>query len=424
MLRPMAVRMRFYATWVCATGLGIGWVAACGSSDGGVADNQIGTGASTGTGGSGTGGGSAGGAATGGGGSSGSGGGINLPDATPPDQDTDKDCIPDVLEAAGDTDGDGTPDVDDPINDGPAPTISLTAISTTFNEPIGIDYHEPTNSVVLSVNYPTGTPSGFELIAQDGSHKQFSTLTGLTDEVKIATVRSGNPSGFNAGDLFVGNGVDGQIVRISADGNTVDNPWVDLPGTGNGLMRGSLFIDRTTEWGGDLVAVTTSGEVWRVTSAAVPTKVAAAGVHLEGALVVPNCPARYGPLAGKLIAGAEGEGLLHTFAPDGTHMTYNVGVAIEDIDLIEPKGNFFGVNYGTKKLLGTPAKEFESVVGDILLAQETPVAGETALYRLKWDGSQLVADKLLATPQSAPQGQWEHVTFAPAGIVEIQPVPK
>src|SRR5206468_99402 len=99
----------------------------------------------------------------------------------------------------------------------------------------------------------------------DGSHHAFSNLSGLTDEVKIATARSGNPAGFTVGDLFVGNGVDGQIVRITAGGATVINPWVDLPGDNNGLMRGSLYVDRTGVFGGDLVVVTSTGEVWRVT---------------------------------------------------------------------------------------------------------------------------------------------------------------
>ena len=67
---------------------------------------------------------------------------------------------------------------------------------------------------------------------------------------------------FAAGTFFTGNGVDGQITRISPDGSTILNPWVDLPGGGNGLMRGSLHVDRTGVWGGDLLAVTTSGQVW------------------------------------------------------------------------------------------------------------------------------------------------------------------
>ena len=148
---------------------------------------------------------------------------------------------------------------------GTVEAIELIPISTPFNSPIGIDYHEPTDSVVLSVNYSNGQPHNFERVETDGSHQMFSNVSGLTDEVKIATARSVSKGGFgtfNPGDLFTGNGVDGQIVRISADGTTVQNPWVDLPGSGNGLMRGSLYVDRTGLYNGDLLAVTTTGEVW------------------------------------------------------------------------------------------------------------------------------------------------------------------
>src|SRR5205807_734120 len=82
----------------------------------------------------------------------------------------------------------GIPNYQDPINDGDPPALQFTAISTTFNNPIGIDYHEPSNTVVMSVNYPNGTPSVLERIQFDGSHQQFSNLTAFTDEVKIATV--------------------------------------------------------------------------------------------------------------------------------------------------------------------------------------------------------------------------------------------
>jgi hypothetical protein len=353
--------------------------------------------------------------------------------------DTDGDSIPDSQEGYcnGDGDGDGIPNLTDPINDGDPPQLTLIQISTQFNNPIGIDYHEPTNTVIVSVNYDPrngGFPYNFERIEFDGSHRQFSDVSGMNEEVKIATARSGNIGGFSSGELFAGNGVDGQIMRIGADGLTVTNPWVDLPGGSgprgtNGLMRGSLYVDRTGVFNGDLLAVTTIGEVWRVNSAGTPTLVATVatqnkGVHLEGLIVVPNNPARYGPLAGHAIAGAEEQGLLYSFAPDGTIDSYSLGVNIEDIDRIDPGANFFGVNYGTSKILGAGPEQFCAMVGDILLLQEhfdpTRLSG---IFRLKWDGSQLVAQPIVLTPQSAPVKDWEHATFASAGIVELPPVP-
>ncbi len=345
--------------------------------------------------------------------------GDGIPDCK--DLDSDNDGIPDSVEGTGDWDGDGIPNYIDPYNDGPPPTLLLVAISTPFNSPIGIDFHEPTGSVVVSVNYTAGgLPQNFDRIIFDGTHLPFSNYSGLTDEVKIATARSGNPGGWEVGTLFTGNGVDGQIVKISADGSQITNPWVDLPGTNNGLMRGSLYVDRVGTFGGDLIVVTTTGEVWRVNTAGVPTAVTVPkGVHLEGMIVVPDFPVRYGPLAGKIIAGAENEGLMWIISPDGTSTTMNVGVNIEDIDLVMPNENFFGVNFGTSRLLGAAAAQFKPMIGDILLTQEV-VGATTGLFRLQWNGTSIQAVEVPVDPASAPVAQWEHVTFAGAGIGEIQ----
>lgn len=344
-------------------------------------------------------------------------------DGTPDylDTDSDNDGILDSDEGTGDVDGDGIPDVVDPINSAPPNPITLKAITTPFSTPIGIDFHEPTKSVILSANYPSGTPVNFERIEFDGTHQPFSSVSGLTDEIKIATVRSGNVGGFETGTLFVGNGIDGQITRISADGSEVVNPWVTLPGGPHGLFRGSLYVDPTGLYGGDLIAVTTSGEVWRITSAGAPTLIASMGVHLEGLSIVPNAPARFGPLAGKIIAGAEEQFLLHAFDMNGLVGSWSLGVAVEDIDFVHKKENFFGINFGTSQLLGAAASDFENMVGDIVLAQESPVG--SSLFRLYWDGTALSAQPIPLSAESFVPGQWEHVTFAGAGIQEI-PVPQ
>jgi hypothetical protein len=343
--------------------------------------------------------------------------GDGIPDFRDPDSDADG--LADSVEPPGDADGDGIPDRIDPRNDGVPPTLTFTAISTAFNNPIGIDYYEPSDAVVLSVNYPAGDPRNFELVQLDGTHLPFSNFAGMTDEVKIATVRSGNLGGFIVGDLFVGNGVDGQIARITDGGATVINPWVTLPGPNHGLMRGSLYIDRTGVFGGDLIVVTTLGEVWRITSAGAPTRLAAVGVHLEGMIVVPPAPARFGPLAGKIIVGAEEQSLLYAFEPSGAFVTYSLGIAIEDIDLVMPDENFFGVNFGTSRLLGVPRANWQSIVGDVILTNEVVAAGTAGLSRIYWDGTTLTAQPLGLGTGSATVGQWEHTTFAAAGIAEI-----
>jgi len=288
--------------------------------------------------------------------------------------------------------------------------IELTEISTGFNNPIGIDHHAPTNQVVISVNYDTGTPNNFELVSGDGSRTTFSNISGLTEEVKIATVRD-RRGGFEPGELFVGTGTPGVVARISADGSTIADPWVTLPGE-KGLLRGSLHVDRTGVWGGDLIVVTTEGGVWRVSSSGAPTMLTNVGTHLEGVTTVPN-EERYGPWAGKILAGAELEddGRVYAIDADGNAKSYDLNITPEDIDIIAPNENFYGVDFGGAKLWGAPPSEFEEIVGDVLIAQEHP----GILWHVRWNGSEFETNEL------ARVEQWEHVTFSSAGVVEIAP---
>jgi hypothetical protein len=87
--------------------------------------------------------------------------------------------------------------------------------------------------------------------------------------------------------------------------------------------------------------------------------------------------------------------------------------------VIMPDENYFGVSYGTSRLLGVPDEAWTTVHGDILLAQESVPAGTTGLFRVYWDGTTLSAQPFPLAAASTNVVQWEHVTFAAAGIVEI-----
>ena len=273
--------------------------------------------------------------------------------------------------------------------------MTLTPLSTGFNNPVGIDYHEPSNTVVMSVNYPTGSPSNFELVAADGSRTPFSAINGLTDELKLATVRSGAcQGGFATGELFTGNGKPGEVVRVSPDGSAIQDPWVTL--ADGGLLRGGLFQDRFCVAGGNLIVVTTEGGVWRITSAGTATKLASLNTHLEGVTTVPNDPGRYGPWAGKIVTGAENQGLFYSIDPtSGAVVSYSLGINPEDVDIIPPNENFFGVNFGDAQLMGAPASEFCNMRGDIVSAQESP----GVLWHVQWNGTAFVTENLAQVTQ-------------------------
>jgi uncharacterized repeat protein (TIGR01451 family) len=208
-----------------------------------------------------------------------------------------------------------------------AAPITLTPFSFTFNHPVGIDFQDTSGQLIMSVNYFSGTPHNLDLVdSTTGSPTQFSTLSGLTDELKIATVRTSScQGGFTAGEVFTGNGNPGEIVRLGPTG-TLFNPvapytWRKLPSE-LAHVRGSLFQDRFCVAGGDLIVVTGNeqdgtaandsvGNVWRVASGSAAdcsagcTQVATIGTHLEGVVTVPDIPAVFGPAAGRILAGAE-----------------------------------------------------------------------------------------------------------------------
>lgn len=290
--------------------------------------------------------------------------------------------------------------------------VTLVPIVTGLSAPIGIDYHEPTGKLVMSVNYPTGQPHNFVLVADDGTLTQFSAASGFTEEIKVATVRGGShQGGFAVGEVFSGTGVPGAVARISPDGSTVQNPWVALPHE-TGLLRGGLFQDRYGVFGGDLIVVTTAGNVWRITSGGVPTKLASIDTHLEGVTTVPDDPGRFGPWSGKIVAGAENKGLIYTIDGAGSVDRFDVGIAPEDIDVITGGEDFRGIDYAGRTLWGAPSSEFAGMAGDILIAQE----GGGSLWHVRWDAT----SGAFQPEQVATVGSWEHVTFVPTKTLAFQ----
>jgi hypothetical protein len=59
----------------------------------------------------------------------------------------------------------------------------------------------------------------------------------------------------------------------------------------------------------------------------------------------------WGPLAGNILVGAELERKIYSISPSGIVQEYDTPeCGIEDIDLIPPEENFFGVNYGQNRV--------------------------------------------------------------------------
>jgi RHS repeat-associated protein len=292
--------------------------------------------------------------------------------------------------------------------------VVLTPLSTAFTGHVGIEHHQPLRKLVVSSNNPSGMPNNFESLDADGTHRPYSNVAGIPGGLKIATSRDDGTGmslgGFHPGELFSGTGVPGVIARVAADGATVQNPWVTLADeTG---LEGGLFIDRTGVFGGDLIVVTSSGGVWRVTSAGVATRIANLDTPLEGVTTVPNDVANYGPWAGKILVGAKTQNALYAIDTQGASTSYLIGVSPQDIRIIPAHENFYGIDPAGNKIWGAPDDSFAGIIGDILIAQGSP----GVLMRVSWNGSAFEAGQI------AQVASWKQITFSPAALSQIEGV--
>jgi hypothetical protein len=309
-----------------------------------------------------------------------------------------------------------------------ATKLRFVPITTNWYNPTGIDYYQPNNTLILSVNYPTGTPNTFNNLWSDGSQTQYSTVNGTQDYVRFATVRPGNPAGFVAGDLFVGTNVEGEISKISNNGNRVISKWCSLGAVGSAR---ALYIDRSKDFaiGGKLVAVTSKGYIFIMgtndTNCLSVNQLANVGVKLDGALVVSTEPGRWGGLSGKVITGNSDAGKIFSVGLDKVVASYVIGQPVGDLDYITKTENWYGISVALGKIIGVEAKEWTPLDGGI--AVTTKIGGQTTgVFELYWDFTlnQAYARQILPTDDSPinPTGtNWEHSTFGNVGIQELLP---
>ena len=129
---------------------------------------------------------------------------------------------------------------------------------------------------------------------------------------------------------------------------------------------------------------------------------------------------KYGPWAGKIVAGAEDLNGFFYIDTEGNisfiSLAINgIGLAPEDIDIIPPNENFYGVDLGSNQVLGAPAATFKDMVGDFLVTQER--GANPPLYHVKWNPN---TNQFVSKVLYSGSATWEHVTFSPANLNNLE----
>src|ERR1044071_4646935 len=132
-----------------------------------------------------------------------------------------------------------------PLNSSPCITSGGFNVAG-FCSDIGIDYSQLTGQLVTSVHFDTqGVPNNLDNVNRfTGARNPVTGLSGLPDELKVATVRQVQgacPQQWPVGTIFTGT-INGQIVRVDPSGFATT--LVMLPGEAGSSLRGGLFHDR------------------------------------------------------------------------------------------------------------------------------------------------------------------------------------
>lgn len=311
----------------------------------------------------------------------------------------------------------------------------FTTVARFQNEPlpVGMDYYAPSNWILVSLFRQSGL--NFMRIDTNGFVTNWSGIANVPDEIKLTTVKT-TANGFTNGTLYFGNGTN--IGRLLPDGTVSNMNWVTLTnglGTNDTLLRGSLCVDQSGSFGGNLLAVTggdagdEGGGVWSITATGTTTLLTTiSNTHLEGLITLTNDAAKWGPWAGKIITGAESAlpPLIFAISTNGNVATNLLDIQSEDFDLVPAHQNLFVAALLRQSILQSPANLLTNFVGDLLITQEgekdmnAPRRNDhpPRLFFVRWDGTNLVK-RASITLQA---GDWlEHVTFAPMSLPALPP---
>ena len=293
------------------------------------------------------------------------------------------------------------------------------------------------NCLVLSLNYADGGPCNFALLDANHNLTQWSSVTNLGDgftEIKIATAKM-TTNGYTVGDLFFGNTLPGGIGRVSADGTAANITWLTISPEDDPLA-GDLYLDQTGIWGHDLLAVAGTHaawpgtrDVWRVNAATgiatlvtnIPTG------HLEGVLTLPN-DARYGPWAGKLLTGDEGQKVIYAVDTNGNYRAYGradgLDISPDTFRLIpaaSERQNLYCcaiANGYVGYVLKLSWEVLAPHAGDVLVVQSGEVGlGLPGVYVVHWNGSGFTTWSFMLGSTLGDAGfSFEKAVFAPIDI--------
>ena len=256
-------------------------------------------------------------------------------------------------------------------------TIGFTYAGDEF---VGSVYFGSNNLQLYSTNLSGGNVQPFGSPIPDGG-----------GEVVLAA--SLGQGGFPKGDIYT-SGADSNIYHYANAGGS-PSLFATLPG-GAGAIR-QVFFDPGSSFGGNMLVSTTSGGIYKVTSAGAVTLLASTGEDSEGMDIAST---KYGQYAGDLLVSSEGSGKIRAITPSGTVIPLNLvtpggtPTTIQEAETVStvplnlgssgnPIEGFYVADY-PQDVENAPASQFAGLLGDAIVTSED--SSDSPVWDLSYNG--------------------------------------
>jgi hypothetical protein len=306
---------------------------------------------------------------------------------------------------------------------------SSAQAAVTFN--IFTDPHPPMTQGTVGFAYAgnkfvgsvlqNGTGSLYSTDLNGGNVQVFAPaviLNSTTAEHFVAA--SFGQGGFPNGDIYAADG--SNIVHITNNGATSNTFVTGLTGE----VRGITF-DLVGTFNKNMLVTTTSGNVYRISSAGAVTPLANVGEDVEGLDVAP-LGNNFATFDGQLIVASEGSGKLRAISSGGvvtdlangslgpilvnnaeelTFVPLNLGVSGSPLE------GLYGANF-TQNVLKAAGPQFIGMQGDIIVTSEIGAQ----VRDVHWNGSQFVVTQIGSFPSQPEDGIFVTPTMVSLGVPE------
>jgi hypothetical protein len=248
------------------------------------------------------------------------------------------------------------------------------------------------------------------------------------NEVELATVKS-TANGFTNGEMFFDSSGNGTIGRLSPNGSLSNMNFATV--SGNAFS--GLYMDQSGSFGTNLIAGQGGGSVWLIKSNGVANQIVPAGGiegDPEGIISLTNNGTNYGPWAGKIVTGLQGDVyddcVIYAVSNMGVVSDYpssfypSLNMEVEDCDVIVTNQNLYVEDDADGWIVKVSSGVFTNHIGDVLITDSGYWDFVPALYIVHWNPA---TQSFVTTRISSPyiNESIEQSTFAPINTPPVSP---